>query len=441
MGKLFGTDGVRGVAYEELTLELTTKLGAAAAKFLAKGKGTVVIGRDTRGSGEDLENAVISGLHSEGVEAVICGVIPTPAVAFLIKETGATGGIVISASHNPPEYNGIKLFNAAGGKLSDAEESEIEKYVLDLDSDSIPTTSRAASHMADATDRYITHAVSTVAGELSGLTVAIDCGHGAAYRATPEAFRALGVQVHVINDSYAGDDINVACGSTNLGPISELVLNTHADFGFAHDGDADRVLAVDENGEAIDGDYIMAICAGHLKTQGKLANNTVVTTVMANMGLDKAMEELGIHLVKTDVGDRYVLEQMRETGATFGGEQSGHIVFLEHNTTGDGLVTALQLAAALKESGNTMSELAKVMCKYPQVLINVPATKKSELAMNASVQDAIKQETATLAGLGRVLVRSSGTEPLVRVMAEAATKEAAESAVANIVSVVSVQLN
>ncbi len=441
MGNLFGTDGVRGIAYSELTLELATKLGFAAGKFLANSKGTIIIGRDTRGSGEDLEQAVTAGLCAQGIEVVSCGVIPTPAIAFLLKETGASGGIVISASHNPPQYNGIKFFNSAGGKLSDVEEAKIEDFVLNLNPKDIPTNTAKATQMAKATKHYTSHAVSTIHGDLSGLTVAIDCGHGAAYRATPEAFRVLGADVHAINESFTGDDINVNCGSTNLGPISELVRKTNADFGFAHDGDADRVLAVDENGENIDGDYIMAICARHLKDQGKLANDTVVTTVMANMGLDKAMAKQGIQLVKTDVGDRYVLTEMKKTGATFGGEQSGHIVFFEHNTTGDGLVTALQLAAALKESGKKMSELTKIMRKYPQVLINVPAAKKSELSTNTAVQDVIHQEEARLANEGRILVRPSGTEPLVRVMAEAATKEAAEAAVSNIVSVVSTELN
>jgi len=441
VGKLFGTDGVRGIFGKELTTDLAFRLGVAAGKFLGAGKGKIVIGRDTRESGQVLEDALIDGILTTGTDVLVTGIIPTPAVAFLIRDLNADGGIVISASHNPPEHNGIKFFDKGGSKLPDKLESEIESFVTEKTDYETDTTRGTIEPVDDAAERYVSHGVSTAKDDLSGLTVAIDCGHGAAYMTSPEAFRRLGANVVVINDDFNGLDINVDSGSTNLKAISKLVQDSDADFGIAHDGDADRVLAVDEKGEIIDGDIIMAICANQLKKAGELTNNTVVSTVMANLGFDKAMEALDIKLIKANVGDRYVLEKMKENGATFGGEQSGHIVFLEHNSTGDGLVTAIQLASALKHSGKTLSELAKIMQKYPQILINVPVKNKSGLDMNRNIQTAIQIAEEKLAANGRVLVRPSGTEPLVRVMAEAADKQTAEKIVSDIVEVVKTELS
>lgn len=441
MSKLFGTDGVRGIYGEDLTTNLAHKLGVAAGRFLAEGNGKIVIGRDTRESGQVLEDALVDGILSTGTGVLVTGIIPTPAVAFLIRDLHADGGIVISASHNPPEHNGIKFFNKNGSKLSDKLESEIEDYVTGFTVVTTEVTKETIETVPDAAERYIKHSVRTTKEDFKGMTVAIDCGHGAAYMTSPEAFRRLGAEVHAINDDFNGLDINIGCGSTNLSAISKFVQKIGADFGIAHDGDADRVLAVDEKGEIVDGDVIMAICANQLKKSGELTNNTVVSTVMANLGFDKAMEDLDIKLIKANVGDRYVLEKMRESGATFGGEQSGHIVFLEHNSTGDGLVTAIQLAAALTNSGKTMSRLAMIMQKYPQLLINVPVKNKSGLDSNQNIQTAITNAEEQLAGNGRVLVRPSGTEPLVRVMAEAADKETAKNTVDAIVEIVKVELN
>lgn len=441
--RLFGTDGVRGVANAELTPELAFRLGEAAGHFLGdKGRGRIVVGRDTRRSGEMLEAALVAGITAGGADAILAGVVPTPAVALLVRELGADGGVVISASHNPPEYNGIKLFSREGFKLPDDLEDEIEQFTVarrDWDRPTGAGVGRAIP-LPDAAERYIAHAVATVEGGLAGLRIALDCGHGAGAVATPEALTRLGAEVVAINTEFDGMDINVGCGSTHLEPLIELVQQGGFDFGIAHDGDADRMIAVDETGAIVDGDQIMAVIAVRLAEQGALVGDTVISTVMCNLGFEVAMRERGINVIKTKVGDRYVLEQMQTMGAVLGGEQSGHIILLEHNTTGDGLVTGLQLAAAVKESGRSLASLAGVMTRYPQVLVNVRVADKTRLATSAAIADAIHAAEAELGDTGRVLVRASGTEPLVRVMAEAADEAAAAAIVDRLVAVVSAEL-
>lgn len=449
--RLFGTDGVRGVANTELTPELAFKLGEAAVACLGK---RIVIGRDTRRSGIMLESMVSAGIMSAGGQACCSGVIPTPAVAFLTRQYQADGGIVISASHNPPEYNGIKFFNREGMKLTAEQEEELEAFIalnctdlracrqeLRKAGEGVGTLNK----MGDAASRYIQHAAQSLSTKeelpLAGLRVVIDCGHGASYYTSPQAFRELGAELVVLHDDFDGMDINVNCGSTHLDLLKEQVIAHHADFGIAHDGDADRVLAVDNLGEEIDGDMILALSAKYLKDQGLLKHNRVVSTVMSNLGFQRCMEELGIELDCTKVGDKYVLESMCASGAVLGGEQSGHIIFLEHNSTGDGLITALQLAYIVKSSNKSLHELSAIMKRYPQVLINVACTAKDECDQNLAVQEALRSQNAQLAGNGRIVLRASGTEPLVRVMVEAASEELAQTVAQNLAQVVEKELN
>ena len=443
MVRLFGTDGVRGIANSELSPELAFKLGEAAGHFLGdKGRGRIVVGRDTRRSGDLLEAALVAGICAGGADALLAGIIPTPAVAHLVRELGADGGVVISASHNAPQYNGIKFFSRDGFKLPDDLEDEIETFT-EVERDwerPVGAGVGVACHVEDAVGRYIEHCVHTVDVDLSGLKIALDCGHGAASVASPDALRRLGAEVVEINCDYNGLDINIGSGSTHLGPLTELVLARGADIGIAHDGDADRVLAVDETGAEVDGDMIMAITAAQMQEAGKLPLSTVVSTVMANIGFELAMRERGITVIKTKVGDRYVLEQLQTSGAVLGGEQSGHIIFLEHNTTGDGLVTALQLAAVMKQTGKPLSELRQVMRRFPQVLVNVPVADKTRLATSAVLARAVREVESELGDAGRVLVRASGTEPLVRVMAEASDQETAAEVVDRLVEVVQAEL-
>ena len=440
---IFGTDGVRGVANVDLSCDLAFRLGRAATKFLGP---DICVGRDTRLSGTMLESALTAGIMAEGGRPHCCGVIPTPAVAMLTVQGELDGGIVISASHNPPEFNGIKFFSAKGMKLPDELEERISAWVLSEDalaSDSLPSGDGVGHivKMKDARERYIDHAVATLDGlSLEGLVVAVDCGHGASCRTTPAALQRLGATVHAINTDYNGYDINVDCGSTHLEPLRELVLRTGADVGLAHDGDADRVLFVDAEGAEIDGDYILAICGSDLAAQGKLANSELVSTVMCNLGFSTAMKRAGFDVVQTAVGDRCVLERMIADGAVLGGEQSGHIIFLEHNTTGDGLVTALQLLSVMKRAGRSLADLARCMNKFPQVLVNVRVEHKEQLDGCESVWEAVRAEEAELADRGRILVRPSGTEPLVRVMAEAETQELTQSVVDRLVAVVEREL-
>ena len=438
---LFGTDGARGVANKDLTCEIAYLLGRAAVKFLGK---DICVGRDTRRSGNMLEACLSAGIMAEGGLPHCCGVIPTPAVALLTVQTNCAGGIVISASHNPPQFNGIKFFSKKGMKLPDALEDEIANWVLSNHcDDELPVGADLGYivKLKDARERYINHALDTIEGDLEGLVIAVDCAHGASCVTTPTALQRLGATVHAINTDYDGTDINVNCGSTHLEQLRELVLRTGADVGVAHDGDADRVLFVDEQGNELDGDFVLAICGADLAAQGKLKNSEIVSTVMCNLGFTTAMREQGFKIEQTRVGDRYVLEKMLQDGAILGGEQSGHILFLEHNTTGDGLVTALQLLSVVKRSGRKLSELAGIMTRYPQVLVNVHSEHKSELKDCKPIWDAVSTAENNLGNRGRILVRPSGTEPLIRVMAEAQTEQEAQTAVDYIVEVVERELS
>lgn len=443
MARLFGTDGVRGVANQDLSAELAFKLGWAGAVFLCPSKkGRIVIGRDTRISGDMLEAAIAAGICSSGVDVLKVGILPTPAIAFLVRDLEADGGVVISASHNPAEYNGIKFFDRSGYKLSDDQEDEIE---------SLTKISRSAGQTGgglgvicsvdDANERYINHAINTISGDLDGFSVAIDCANGAAYRVSPAILKELGVDVLAVNVSPDGLNINANCGSVHPEYIKEIVETHHVDLGLTHDGDADRVLVVDEGGEIVDGDFIMAICADHLKKQKKLSGNTVVTTVMTNLGFDLAMKEREIKVIKTKVGDRYVLEEMLKGGYKLGGEQSGHIIFLDHNTTGDGIITALQLLAVMRDNRQRLSELKRIMTRLPQILVNVKITHKERLKENTTVWESIRAAEDELGGKGRVLVRSSGTEPLVRIMVEAETQAKADKIARRLANVVRKELS
>lgn len=425
MSRLFGTDGVRGIANTELTAELAYNLGRAGAYVLTEGthKPKIIVGKDTRISGDMLEAALVAGILSVGAEAICIGVIPTPAVAHLTREYGADAGVMISASHNPVEYNGIKFFDDKGYKLSDELEDEIQKII---ENNFQGVTSPVGIQLGRKTrekaalDDYIEFAKNTVGVSLEGLRVALDCANGAAYEAAVEAFRNLGAEVLVINDNPDGTNINENCGSTHPEELMDYVIRKKCDLGFAFDGDADRCLAVDEKGNLIHGDFILTICAKYLKDIGRLKENTLVVTVMSNLGLMIACDKEGINTVKTKVGDRYVLEEMLHKGYVLGGEQSGHIIFLEHNTTGDGLITALQVAAITKKSGKKLSELASIMQELPQVLANakVPNNMKNIHETDEEIKAEIKKIEEALHGVGRVLIRASGTEPLVRVMLE-----------------------
>lgn len=425
MGRLFGTDGVRGVANSELTPELAFKIGRAGAYVLTSDahKPKILVGRDTRISGEMLESALIAGICSVGAQAVCVGVIPTPAIAYLVRTQEFDAGVMISASHNPFEHNGIKYFNSEGYKLSDEIEERIEAIILDnAEEISRPTHENVGwiSHDSTLCEKYIKFAASTTEVRLDGMKIAIDCANGASSVTAQKALEILGAEVSVINNSPDGININADCGSTHIEGLMRYVTEVGADMGLAFDGDADRVLAVSEKGEYVDGDKIMAICALDLKARGKLKKNTIVATVMSNLGLFVMGREKGLNIEKTKVGDRYVLEEMLKSDYSIGGEQSGHVILLEHNTTGDGLVTGIQLASAVKKSGKTLSELAGVMDVYPQVLINakVKTENKERYTEDAEIMAAIEKIEAEFANNGRVLIRPSGTEPLVRVMIE-----------------------
>ena len=431
MGRLFGTDGVRGVANLELTPKLAYKLGQAGAYVLTgetKHTPKILVGMDTRISGDMLEAALISGICSVGAQVISLGVIPTPAVAYLTRLYDADAGVVISASHNPFEYNGIKFFNSNGYKLSDEIEDKIEELIKG-DEDALP---KPVGHnlgyklyQESALEDYVNFVKGTINGKLEGLKVAIDCANGAAFQAAPMALYDLDVEVSVINNEPDGININSGCGSTHMKQLQEYVKEVKADIGLAFDGDADRVLAVDENGNIVDGDQIMSIIGLHMKKQGMLPYNTIVATVMSNMGMDIMAKNEGLKIEKTKVGDRYVLEEMLNSGYMLGGEQSGHIIFLEHNTTGDGLLTAIQLLKVMKDSGMKLSELASVMQILPQVLINAKVTneKKYKYLEDEIIKKMCKELEDEFQGEGRVLIRPSGTEPLVRVMIEGKDKE------------------
>ncbi len=426
MGRLFGTDGVRGVANTELTCELAYNIGKAAAHVLTKEtkhKPKILIGKDTRISGDMLEAALSAGLCSMGASVISLGVIPTPAVAFLTRKYEADAGVVISASHNSAEFNGIKIFNGNGYKLSDEIEEEIEHIILDNveleipTGDAVGTMSRCDTALSD----YKEFAKSMLKGEtLSGLKIAVDCANGASYKSSVETLVELGAEVFVVHNHPNGININANCGSTHTDKFCEYVKNIDVDLGLTFDGDADRLLVVDEKGTLIDGDKIMLICASYLKEHGQLAKDTLVTTVMTNLGLVNAAKERGIKIAQTKVGDRYVLEEMLKYGYTLGGEQSGHIIFLDYNTTGDGLCSALLLLSILKKTGEKLSDLSSVFTPLPQVIINakVSNAKKNTYTEDEVVMEAIREVEAEFSGNGRVLIRPSGTEPCVRVMIE-----------------------
>jgi len=426
MGRMFGTDGVRGVANAELTPMLAMQLGQAGAYVLTKEmdyKPTIMVGCDTRISGDMLANALMAGVCSVGANAVYVGVLPTPAVAYLTRKYKVDAGVVISASHNPVEFNGIKFFDANGYKLPDEMEDEIEAVIKSgMDGVKFPTGRQVGKvkYRTDAREEYINHAIQSIPMDLSGMKIVVDCAEGAAFYTSVEALKELGANVIAIHNNPDGSNINANCGSTHMEELKGRVLVEKAQVGLAFDGDADRLLAVDENGKTVDGDQIMAIVGNHMKTKGKLSDDTIVATVMSNLGFFLMGEKNGLKIEQTKVGDRYVLERMREIGSNLGGEQSGHIIFLDENTTGDGLLSALHLLEVMVETGKPLSELASIMEVLPQALVNAKVAnhKKDRYMEYPEVASAIEEITAKFAGEGRVLIRPSGTEPLVRVMIE-----------------------
>lgn len=421
MGKLFGTDGVRGVYEKELTLEMAYGLGQAGASVLGRNahRPKIVIGMDTRASGKALEQALAKGIVSVGGQVFLVGVLPTPAIAVIARALKADAGVVISASHNPYEFNGIKFFNGQGFKLPDAVENEIETIILEKQ-EVVLKDGGSISQLEKPEAFYLDHIKQAVKGDFSGLKVVMDCAHGAAYAIAPEFFRSLGAEVVVIGNKPDGKNINAGCGSTHLQPLQHRVVAEKADIGIAFDGDADRCLAVDCAGNIIDGDKIMNLIGSRMKACNTLKKNTVVVTVMSNIGLDIALQEAGCQTIKTDVGDRYVLEAMIAGDYNLGGEQSGHLILLDHNTTGDGMLTALLLLELLKLDGRDSKSLGDLMTVYPQILVNakVENGRKQDYLKDDQIQKKIQEVEAHFQGQGRVLIRPSGTEPLVRVMIE-----------------------
>lgn len=445
MGKYFGTDGVRGVANRELTPELAYKIGRCGGYVLTgqADKPKVVIGLDTRISGPMLEAALIAGLLSIGASVVRLGVVSTPAVAYLTRELKADAGVMISASHNPVQDNGIKFFGGDGFKLSDETELEIER-LIDAPEDNLPRPEGgdigSVTTDEEAKLRYLAYLKTTITSRFDGLKVVLDCANGSAYELAPIVFRELGADVITVGAEPDGKNINAGVGSTHPEYLREQVLAHGAQLGLSFDGDADRLIAIDETGEEVDGDYILCICGDRMKRDGKLAGDTIVTTVMANIGFFKAAMQLGLKTAQTAVGDRYVMEEMRRGGYNLGGEQSGHVIFLDYNTTGDGILTALQLVDTLVASGKKLSELKRLMSKYPQVLVNVRVADKGLYAGNEAIAAVVGDVERELGDNGRVLVRPSGTESLIRVMAEAPDKAQVEAYVARIADVVKQQL-
>ena len=444
MAKLFGTDGVRGIANKDLTPELAFKLGWAATTYFGRDheRPVIVIGRDTRVSGQMLEAALAAGICSAGGQAILLCVVPTPAVAYLADKLNAQAGVVISASHNPYQDNGIKFFAGNGYKLSDAVEDELEKLVLNYNEEmERPIFDKIGTivYRHDLLKQYIDYLLGTVDVDFKGLKMVVDCANGAAYEVAAVVYKQLGAEVIVINNHPTGININENCGSTHMKQLQEAVISHKADFGIAHDGDADRCLAVDEKGEIIDGDQMMVICALDLMSQNKLKDNTLVATVMSNIGLYQAIKKAGGRVEVAGVGDRYVLELMQEKSFMLGGEQSGHVIFAQHSTTGDGVLTALQVIAALKKSGKSMSELAGIMTRYPQLLVNVRVLSKEGWEENEAITKAIQQGENELLEQGRILVRPSGTEQLIRVMAEGPDMDKLERIVHYIANIVKEQ--
>ena len=433
---LFGTDGIRGLANSELTAELALDVGVAAAHILIESLGSTatrpraIIGRDSRASGEFLESAVVAGLTSAGVDVYRVGILPTPAIAFLVAQSKADLGVMISASHNPMPDNGIKLFARGGGKLDDTLESAIEARLREPWQRPVGRDVGRIINDETLSQKYIDHLLSSLQVKLSGIKVVIDCANGAASFVAPEVLRRAGAEVIAVSNTPDGWNINDGCGSTHLDSLRQHVLKNSADIGIALDGDADRCLVVDKSGADVDGDQILAILAIALKSTSKLKSNTVVGTVMSNLGFVKAMEENGIQVLKTAVGDRYVLERMLQDGLNLGGEQSGHVILKDHANTGDGTLTALYLLQEMKRSEKSIRDLAAVMVRFPQVLINVKGVAKEKLAGSKAIAAAVSAAEQELGDTGRVLLRASGTEPLVRVMVEASSDSVA-SAIAN----------
>lgn len=445
MGKYFGTDGVRGIANKELTAELAYKIGRCGGYVLTgqASKPKVIIGMDTRISGVMLESALIAGLLSIGADVIRIGVVSTPAVAYLTRLLNADAGVMISASHNPVEDNGIKFFGSDGFKLSDETELEIEE-LLDKDIDELPRP--IGGDLGNVTVdnelkyKYLEHLKTTITSSFEGVKVVLDCANGAAFELAPQLFRELGADVHTIGAEPNGLNINDNCGSTHPELLKEEVVRLGADLGLAFDGDADRLIAIDENGEEVDGDYLLCICGDAMNRAGKLKDSTVVSTVMSNFGFYKATKKLNLNTAQTAVGDRYVMAEMIRGGYNLGGEQSGHVIFLDYNTTGDGILTGIQLVDTLQVEGKKLSELKKVMKQYPQVLVNVRVQDKSKFEGNSAIEEAVKAVETTLGDNGRVLVRASGTESLIRVMAEGPDKLELEQLVSQIVMVVEKEL-
>jgi phosphoglucosamine mutase len=429
VGRLFGTDGVRGRYGRDLSDDLAFALGRSAVEVLRHDRGgpvRVVVGRDTRASGELLERALVDGILAGGADAVLAGVVPTPAVAFLAADIDVAAGVVISASHNPADDNGIKFFGPEGFKLSDEIEDEIEALVRH-GGHGIAEVPGSSGPLEGGIEPYLAHVVAAAEAPLSGMRVVVDCANGAAYRAAPEVLHRLGADVTPLFDDPDGSNINDGCGALHPDVVATAVAERGADAGVALDGDADRALFADAAGNVIDGDQVLAACALALRAEGRLPGGVVVSTVMANLGLHEAMRAEGIELVATKVGDRYVLEEMRSCGAALGGEQSGHVIFAEHATTGDGILTAVKFLSIARRKGLSVAELASVMRRFPQVLENVQVEHKERLEGAAEIWDAVREVEATLGGAGRVLVRASGTEPLVRVMVEAESEQLANA--------------
>lgn len=449
--KYFGTDGIRGEANRELTVDLTLRLGYALGYYLKKNnpkdkKIKIILGTDTRISGYMLRSALFAGLTALGVDIEFIGVLPTPGVAYLTRKKRAHAGIMISASHNPAKDNGIKIFGANGYKLPDEVELELERLMDDVESitKNVVEGDKVGKFNYSENDYYLyrDYLLSTIQGDFSGMKIILDVANGAAYRIAKGVFSKLGAEIVVINDVPNGTNINVMCGSTHPEILAKVVIGYDADLGLAYDGDADRLIAVDRRGNIVDGDKIIAILAQKLKAEGKLNDNRVVTTVMSNMGFEKYLDENGIDLIRANVGDRYVLEKMKTHGLNLGGEQSGHILMLDYNTTGDGVLTSLQLVQAIRESGKELSQLVEDIKDWPQELINIRVdnNKKDKWSSNNVITSFIESKEEEMAGLGRVLVRTSGTEPIVRIMTEGKEEELVKRVAREIAEVVEKEL-
>ena len=448
MGRLFGTDGVRGIANRELTCELAFGIGRAAASVLARGsrrRPIFVIGTDTRASSDMLSAAITAGLCSVGADVMLLGVVPTPAVAFLVGKYKADAGVMISASHNPAEYNGIKIFSGDGYKLPDALEEQIEAIVLDhicVPDAPIGGEIGRVSVCADAVADYVEHLERTVPYSLDGLHIAVDCANGSASMTAEKLFIELGAECHFLSNHPDGVNINQNCGSTHIEALRQFVLTHHLDAGVAFDGDADRCLCIDDEGNLIDGDFIMAICGADMAERGKLPRKMLVGTIMTNFGFSKFCEANGLNFVATKVGDRFVLEQMLQDGYALGGEQSGHIIFRDFATTGDGQLTAIQLLCLMRRKQTKLSELAKIMTRYPQSMINLHVSPEGKLQYytNKTIKAAVEAAKQTLGDDGRIVVRPSGTEPLIRVMTEGSDPHKIEQVARDVASVIEQEL-